>query len=203
MALGQHLRNAFSCQSDHRHGTTSLTINSSSYRCPSGIEMAATLADLLLVRKLRQFARDSVVILNRSKEILKSQYHLREIAQKALQQRTVPVEMLLEVSASAIRPSQVEYKHHNQLETPSSNHYLDSWKYSSSTTKDLPISQEDRDRQERIWVTPMQLPNFSEVLPVVTAAKKTQQLPRWPISGGSDRRNLQAIAEGKTLSQHM
>jgi len=104
--------------------------------------MAATLADLLpnWYENWRQFARDRIV-LNRSKEGDVNS-HLREIAQKALQQRTVPVEMLLEVSASAIRPSQVEYKHHNQLETlPAATIIWTAGNTVHPLIKDLPISQ--------------------------------------------------------------
>jgi len=104
--------------------------------------MAATLADLLCwYEKLSGNSQRSVVILNRSKEILKGDVnsHLREIAQKALQ-RTVPVEMLLEVSASAIRPSQVEYKASQSVgDAPSSNHYLEAGNTVHPLIKDFNI----------------------------------------------------------------
>jgi len=49
-------------------------------------------------------------ILNQYKEILKAinTVILCEICSKGTEQRTVPVEMLLEASSSAIRPSRVE-----------------------------------------------------------------------------------------------
>ncbi len=213
MALGQHLRECLqraSQTTDMEQRRLLLTVAVIGAG-PSGVEMAATLADLLpnWYEKLGGNSQEiRIVILNRSKEILKGDVnsHLREIAQKALQQRTVPVEMLLEVSASAIRPSQVEYKRHNQLETlPAATIIWTAGNTVHPLIKDLPISQEDRDRQERIWVTPtMQLPNFSEVFaggdcaalgkdPLPATAQVAYQ------QGAAIAHNLQAIASGKDL----
>jgi len=56
----------------------------------------------------------------------------------------------------------------------------------------------------RIWVTP-HATNFSEVLPVVIVQRwaKTAMPQVAYQQGAAIARNLQAIAEVKTLSQHM
>ncbi|MBD2576732.1 NAD(P)/FAD-dependent oxidoreductase [Oscillatoria sp. FACHB-1406] len=82
---------------------------------PAGIEMAATLADLLpswygkmggKVGKIR------IVLANHSQEILSGDANeaLQEPALKALQARTVPVELLLGVGVKAVYRDRVEYQ---------------------------------------------------------------------------------------------
>ena len=89
----------------------------------SGVELAATLADLLpdwyaQISGNKQEIR--VVILQRGKEILKGDRDkLRSSANRALQQHVVPVELLLEAEISAVHPQRVEYKHGDRtLELP-------------------------------------------------------------------------------------
>lgn len=79
----------------------------------SGVEMAATLADLLpnWYAALGGNCQEvRVVLLNHSQEILKGDInsHLREIAEQELQKHVVPVEMLTGAEATAIRPDSID-----------------------------------------------------------------------------------------------
>jgi len=213
MALGQHLRQCLqraSQTADPQQRSTLLTVAVIGAG-PAGVEMAATLADLLPIwyDKLGGNSQElRVVILNRSKEILKGDVNsrLRPTAEKALRQRTVPVELLTEVSVSAIRPSQVEYKRH-KLETLAAGTII--WTAGNTAhpvIKNLSIPEEHRDHQGRLWVTPtLQLPGFPEVFaggdcaalgenPLPATAQVAYQ------QGAAIARNLQAIAKGEAPS---
>jgi NADH dehydrogenase len=210
MALGQHLRQCLQHATqtkDPQQRRLLLTVAVIGAG-PAGVEMAATLADLLprWYDKLGGNSQEiRVVILNRSKEILKGDVNsqLRATAQKALRQRTVPVELMLEVSVSAIRPDRVEYKRHDQLEIlPAATIIWTGGNTTHPIIKDLPIPKKYRDRAERIQVTPtLQLPEFPEVFaggdcvaegdnPLPPTAQVAYQ------QGAAIARNLKAIADG-------
>ena len=137
---------------------------------PSGIEMAATLADFLPLwygalggnsHEIR------VILLNHGKEILDGDINnpLRSIAETELQKRTVPIEILNEAAATAVHANTIEYQSNNQINTLST--YTTIWTAGTSThplIQDLAISPEHRDRHGRLLVTPtMQLLDFPEV----------------------------------------
>ncbi|MEH2044538.1 hypothetical protein [Nostoc sp.] len=87
----------------------------------SGVEMAATLADLLPTWYIPLGGKPQdirIVILQRGFEILKESAsdRLRETAQSALQQRTASVEVLLESEVKAVHPGTVEFERNGQLE---------------------------------------------------------------------------------------
>ncbi len=213
MALGQHLRECLQRASqiqDPQQRRLLLTVAVVGAG-PAGIEMAATLADLL-PRWYDKLGGNSeeirVVILNRSPEILKGDVNsqLRETAQKALQKRQVPVELLLEVSVNAIRPGQIEYKRYDQFEVlPAVTVIWTAGNTVHPLIKNLPILKEHRDRADRLWVTPtLQLPGFSEVFaggdcaalgenPLPATAQVAYQ------QGAAIARNLRAIATGDDL----
>ncbi len=213
MALSQHLRECLqqATQTQDPQQRRLLLTVAVIGAGPAGIEMAATLADLLprWYDKLGGNSQEiRVVILNRSQEILKGDVNsqLRETAQKALQQRTVPVELLLEVSVNAIRPNQVEYKRHDQLEAlPAATVIWTAGNTVHPLIKNLPILKEHRDRADRLWVTPtLQLPGFSEVFaggdcaalgknPLPATAQVAYQ------QGAAIAHNLRAIATGDSL----
>ncbi len=137
---------------------------------PSGVEIAATLADLLphwygaLGGNPREIR---VIILSHGQEILEGDInsHLRSTAQIELIKRDVPVEFILGAAATAIRPQEVEYKKGDRTLTLPVSTTI--WTTGSSVhplIKDLPIAPEKRDRHGRLLVTPtMQLPDFPEV----------------------------------------
>lgn len=212
MALGQHLRECLqqvSQTQDPQQRRLLLTVAVVGAG-PAGIEMAATLADLLprWYDKLGGNSQEiRVVILNRSQEILKGDVNslLRETAQKALQQRTVPVELLLEVSVNAIRANQIEYKRHDQLEVvPAATVIWTAGNTVHPLIKNLPILKGHRDRADRLWVTPtLQLPGFSDVFAGGDCAALGEPLPATAQvayqQGSAIARNLRAIATGDSL----
>ncbi|MBN3886167.1 MAG: NAD(P)/FAD-dependent oxidoreductase [Nostoc sp.] len=177
----------------------------------SGVEMAATLADLLphwysaLGGKSDEIR---VVLLNHGQEILNGDINdpLRPIAETELQKRTIPIEILTGAEATTIHANAIEYKRNQQIETLPT--YTAIWTAGTSIhplIKDLPISQEHRDRGDRLLVTPtMQLLDFPEVFAGGDcAALENKSLP--PTAqvayqqGANIARNLHAIAFGEDL----
>lgn len=137
---------------------------------PSGVEMAATLADFLppWYQALGgQPEEIRVVILNHSQEILEGDVnsHLRGTALEELQKRAVPVELLLGSGVTAVHPNSVEYKRDDQREMlPTSTVIWTAGTTTNPLISDLPIPNEHRDKHGRLHVTPtLQLPDFPEV----------------------------------------
>lgn len=137
---------------------------------PSGVEMAATLADFLphwyaAMNGNSQEVR--VVLINRSEEILKGDInsHLREIAENELQKRTIPVEMILGAKVTAVLPNAIEYQRDEKVEILPT--YTTIWTAGTAThplIQNLPIPAEHRDQRGRLQVTPtLQLPDYPEV----------------------------------------
>lgn len=136
---------------------------------PSGIEIAATLADLVpqwyeAIGGTRSEVR--VVLVNHG-ELLKGDVNsrLRATAERELQARTVPVELLLSAKVTAIRPQAVDYQQDEQTQTLAAGTIV--WTTGTNThplLKSLPISDRQRDKHGRLVVTPtLQLPDFPEV----------------------------------------
>lgn len=137
---------------------------------PSGVEMAATLADLLPYWYAALGGDQNeirIILLNHGKEILEGDInsHLRQTAMDQLQERATKVELLLGCKAKGITPSTVEYEQENQTKTIQSATTI--WATGSSThplIKNLAIPQENRDSHGRLLVTPtLQLLDFPEV----------------------------------------
>ncbi|MEH1904544.1 MAG: NAD(P)/FAD-dependent oxidoreductase [Nostoc sp.] len=136
----------------------------------SGVEMAATLGDFLPHWYSALGGNQSeirVVLLNHDKQILNGDINdpLREIAERELKKRIVPIEILTGAEATAIHPNAIEYKRNEQIETLATHTTI--WTAGTSThplIKDLPIPKEHRDHSDRLLVTPtMQLLDFPEV----------------------------------------
>ncbi|MEH2458487.1 NAD(P)/FAD-dependent oxidoreductase [Nostoc sp.] len=136
----------------------------------SGVEMAATLADFLPHWYTALGGNQNeirVILLNHGKQILNGDINdpLSEIAERELKKRTVPIEILTEAKATAVRPNTIEYKRNQQIETLATHTTI--WTAGTSThplIKDLAISKEHRDHSDRLLVTPtMQLLDFPEV----------------------------------------
>ncbi|MEH1840448.1 MAG: NAD(P)/FAD-dependent oxidoreductase [Nostoc sp.] len=177
----------------------------------SGVEMAATLADLLPHWYSALGGNSSeirVVLLNHGKEILNGDinYPLRSTAERELQKRTIPIEILTGAEATTIHANAIEYKRNEQIERLLT--YTTIWTAGTSINpliKDLPISQEHRDHRDRLLVTPtMQLLDFPEVFAGGDcAAVQDKSLP--PTAqvayqqGANIARNLKAIALGQDL----
>lgn len=176
---------------------------------PTGVELAATLADLLppwYEAMGGQPQEIRVVLLNRGAEILKGDINdpLRDTAYEELQNRAVKVELLTEAQATAVRPDSLDYEQGDKVETLPAATIV--WTAGTSThplIKDLPIAEEKRDRKGRPLVKPtLQLLEFPDVFAGGDcAAVEDQSLP--PTAqvahqqGDAIASNLQALAKGR------
>jgi NADH dehydrogenase FAD-containing subunit len=177
----------------------------------SGVEMAATLADFLphWYSALGGNASEiRIVLLNHGQKILNGDINdpLREIAERELKKRTVPIEIFTSAEATAIRPNSIEYQHNGQIETLATHTTI--WTAGTSThplIKDLPIPKEHQDHHGRPLVTPtLQLLDFPEVFAGGDcAALQDNSLP--PTAqvayqqGANIAHNLKALALGEEL----
>ncbi|HEY9639426.1 MAG TPA: NAD(P)/FAD-dependent oxidoreductase, partial [Coleofasciculaceae cyanobacterium] len=150
---------------------------------PSGVEMAATLADLVpqwYEAIGGQQSEVRVVLVNHG-ELLKGDVNsqLRETAEHELQARTVPVELLLGAAVTAIRPDRIEYQQNGSTQTLAAGTII--WTTGTNThplIKSLPITDQHRDQHGRLVVTPtLQLPDFPEVFAGGDCAVDVQPLP--------------------------
>lgn len=177
---------------------------------PTGVELAGTLADLLPAwfAELGGNSADiRVVLLSRDSKILEGDVNrsIRKAAQNGLQQRTVPVEYLLEAEVTAVHVDQVEFQRHHQQEFLQTTTIV----WTAGTTvppviKALPLSESHRDQQGRIQVTPtLQLPDFPEVFAGGDCVS-VEQNPLPPTAqvayqqGAAIAHNLKAISQGRS-----
>jgi len=176
---------------------------------PTGVELAATLADLLppwYEAMGGQPQEIRVVLLNRGPEILKGDINdpLRDKAREQLQNRALKVELLTEAQATAVRPDSLDYEQGDKVETLPAATIV--WTAGTSThplIKDLPIAEEKRDRKSRPLVKPtLQLLEFPDVFAGGDcAAVEGNSLP--PTAqvahqqGDAIASNLQALAKGR------
>lgn len=173
---------------------------------PSGVEMAATLADLL-PHWYAALGGDGqeirIGLMNHGQEILEGDInsHLRKTAERELKKRAVKVEILMGAEATAIRPNEVEFKYKEKIKTANAATIL--WTTGTSVhplIKDLAISQEHRDRRGRLLVTPtMQLFDYPEVFAGgdCAAVKDSSLPPTAQVAyqqGTAIARNLKALA---------
>jgi len=178
---------------------------------PTGVELVATLADLV-PNWYRELGGDPqevrVVLLSRGAEILRGDINdpLRGTAEQELQQRAVAVEILKEATATAIRPDAIEYQQDENTTTIPTRTAI--WTAGTAThplIKNLPIADEHRDRKGRLMVTPtLQLFDYPEVFAGGDcAAVEGEALP--PTAqvahqqGMAIAKNLQALNEGRDL----
>jgi len=182
---------------------------------PTGVELSATLADLLPNWYQEQGGDPQevrVVLLNRGPQILKGDINdpLRETAEQKLKERAVPVEILKEATATAIRPHAAEYKQGDQDQVVTLPTSTAIWTAGTAThplVQALPVKDENRDRKGRLVVTPtQQLPDYPDVFAGGDcAAIEGESLP--PTAqvahqqGISISHNLQALVDGKPLSK--
>lgn len=182
---------------------------------PTGVELAATLADLLpswYQERGGDPQEVRLVLLNRSLQILKGDINdpLWETAEQKLKERAVLVEIFTEATAAAIRPHAVEYKQGEPDQVvilPASTAVWTAGTVTYPLIKALSVKDENRDRKGCLVVTPtQQLPEYPEVFAGGDcAAVKGEFLP--PMAqiahqqGISIAQNLQALVEGKPLSK--
>ena len=179
---------------------------------PSGVELAATLADLLpnWYRELGGDPQDvRVVILDQDREILNgnNKSGLRDTAAQALSNRKVSVELMLGAKVCRVHEEGLDY----QGESEKSELRTATVVWTAGTTtlpliKDLPIPDDKRDRHGRLCVTPtLQLLDYPEVFAGGDCAAVAQD-PLPPTAqvayqqGGAIAHNLVALSQGKELT---
>lgn len=177
---------------------------------PAGVELACTLADMLPVW-YDQIDGDydalRVVLVNRSGEILKGDINsrLRETAQRALNQCTVPVELLLDAAVREISPDGIHYERHGQPRFLAAGTIA--WTAGTEPhplLQKLPIASHYRHRRGQLQVLPtLQLPDFPEVFvggdcAYVSDAPQPSTAQVAYQQGKAIAHNLQAMAEGRS-----
>ncbi|MFW6296071.1 MAG: NAD(P)/FAD-dependent oxidoreductase [Halothece sp.] len=164
IALDHHLQNclekALSTANDQeRHKLLTVAIVGGG---PTGVELAATLADLLphwyeaLGGKGEEIR---MVLLNRGSEILKGDINdpLRNPAKNALEKRAVKVEMQMEAKVTAVHPNTLEYQQNNQTKMiPTATTVWTAGTALNPVIQALPIQKEKRDKKGRLLVKPTQ-----------------------------------------------
>ncbi len=183
---------------------------------PSGVETAATLADLLpqWYAELGGNTHDiRIVLVNHGEAILSGDVneHLREVALKAFKTRTVPVDLLLNVGVKTVLPDRLEYQRNEQAQVETLPTQTTIWT-AGTATHPLIQSLSSQMRPDRLdkhglpLVTPtLQLPDFPDVFVAGDCANVQEH--RQPAlaqvayqQGAAIAHNLLALARGKTLS---
>jgi demethylphylloquinone reductase len=205
--LARHLRDCLqrATQATGLEKQTLLTFAIMGGGC-TGIELAATLADLLPnwyaalggdITDLR------VVVIQRGQQILKGHSDkLRQTAQTALQERNVAVEVLLETEVVEVRPNTVILQRNNHSEELSAATMI--WAMGTAINPliaKLSIPEASRDKQARLKLTKtLQLLDFPEVFAGGDCTVMEQSLPATAQvayqQGAAIANNLTAIAEG-------
>ena len=177
---------------------------------PSGVEMAATLADLLpsWYAKLGGNISDiRIVIVNHGSEILSGDVNarLQETALEAFQHRTVPVELLLGVKVTEVDSDGLKYQEKDKEETLSTKTTI--WTAGTANNPLIEsltqIKAENKDKHGSPLVTAsLQLPDFPEVFAAGDCAV-VKEHPFPPVAqiayqqGAGIARNIIALAQGK------
>jgi NADH dehydrogenase len=137
---------------------------------PTGVELAATLADWLPSRYAELGGNPQeihLVLMNRSQEILSGDANaeLYETARTALQQRAIPVEILTGAPVTALYAGKVEYTHDHQPSLLEAETII--WTAGTAThplVKTLAISEGHRDKHGKPFIKPtLQLIDYPEV----------------------------------------
>ena len=209
-ALGKHLRECLQQASQNSSKNNSLTTVAIIGAGPSGVELAATLADLLPEwSEALDVDPDNIriVIIQRGDEILKgtNSTQLKTTAAKALKDRKVAVELLLESTVEAVTPTHVQYRQHGESKRLDADTIV--WTAGNAThplIKTLPVTE--RDSAQRLKVEPtLQLPEFPHVFAGGDCAVNTDD-PQPATAqvayqqGIAIADNISALVEGEELS---
>ena len=137
---------------------------------PVGVELAATLADLLPIwyKALRGDPQQlQIVIIQRGTEILKGDPNtpLRPVVEASLQRRTAPVKVILNAQVSAVGEDWVRYEREGHTETLEAATIA--WTAGTVThplIRQLAVSETYRHRQGKLMISSTcQLPEYPEV----------------------------------------
>lgn len=140
---------------------------------PSGVEISATLADLLPAwyTNLGGNGQDiRIVLVNHGDEILQGDVnaHLQETALKALKSRTVPVELLLDAGVKLVSPDELCYQEKGEnaplKHLPTATAIWTAGTATNPLIKSLPLSAEAQNKHGLPLVSStLQLPDFPNV----------------------------------------
>ncbi len=212
--LERHLRECLqrACQTEDPQERWSLLTFAVVGAGPSGVEMAATLADLLPIwyAKLGGNIQDiRIFIVNHGAEILSGDVNLRlqETALKALKSRTVPVELMLGVKVTAVNSIGLYYQAKDQDEVETLVAKTTVWTAGTANNPLIesltPIKAENKDKHGSPLVTPtLQLPDFPEVFAAGDCAI-VKEHPFPPVAqiayqqGEGIARNIMAMSQGE------
>jgi NADH dehydrogenase FAD-containing subunit len=179
---------------------------------PSGIEIAATLADLL-PDWYRQLGGDiqelQIVVMNHGKEILEGDINtnLREIATEALKNKIIPIALKLGTAVKSVTPDQLCYETQDQ-QTGNLQTATTIWTSGTATHPligSLALPADCLDHHGELLVTPtLQIPSFPEVFAAGDCATvQNQSLPQVAQiayqQGAGIASNLVALAQGQPL----
>ncbi|WP_103668530.1 NAD(P)/FAD-dependent oxidoreductase [Pseudanabaena sp. BC1403] len=176
----------------------------------TGVELAATLADLLpdwYSPLGGDIADIRIVVIQRGKQILKGDSdRLRQTAQEALQKRTISVDVMLETSVIEIRPNVVVLKRNNRIndqieELAAATIIWTTGIVINPLIDTLSLPEGGRDKQGRLKLTDtLQLIDFPEVFAGGDCTVMEHPLPATAQvayqQGAAIAHNLQALSEG-------
>jgi NADH dehydrogenase len=168
---------------------------------PTGVELAATLADSapgFYARFGGDHREVRIVLINRSPDILSGDVNdrLRDTARTALQERVIPVELVLGATVTAVHPDRIDYIQDGQPAVLEAATIV--WTAGTAVhplIKNLSIPETDRDQHGRPFVTPtLHLLNYPEVF---AGGDCVTQSPPEPALAQV------AYQQGKTIAQNL
>ncbi|MEA5508737.1 NAD(P)/FAD-dependent oxidoreductase [Crocosphaera sp. UHCC 0190] len=216
ISLEGHLRECLqqACQTENSQDYHSLLTIAVVGAGPSGVEMAATLADLLpsWYDKLGGNIRDiRIVLINHGTEILSGDInaHLQETALEALKSRTVTVELCLGVKVIEVEGNGLKYQQKDQEAIETLSTHTTIWTAGTATNPLIEslgqFLAENKDKHGLPLVTPtLQLPDFPKVFAAGDCAV-VKDHPFPPVAqiayqqGGEIADNLIALSQGKNI----
>lgn len=175
---------------------------------PAGVELACALADILPIwydELDGDYEKIRIILVNRGGEILRGDINsrLRETAQRALKQRTLPVELLLDTAVDHIDHNSMEYQQSGQPGLLAAATIV--WTAGTEPHPLLKTLSTRRNQRGQIQVLPtLQLPDFSEVFvggDIAYVAESPQPATAQVAyqQGKAIAHNLHAIAKGEPL----
>ena len=179
---------------------------------PSGVEIAATLADLLpdWYRQLDGDIQDiQIVVLNHGKEILEGDINtsLRDIATEALKNKAIPVKLKLGTAVKSVTPDQLCYETQDK-QTENLQTATTVWTSGTATNpliRAMALPADCLDKHGELLVMPtLQIPSFPEVFGAGDCATvQNQSLPQVAQiayqQGAGIADNLLALTQGQPL----
>ncbi|QLE57965.1 NAD(P)/FAD-dependent oxidoreductase [Nostoc sp. TCL26-01] len=218
IALERQLRDCLQCasQTSDEQQRRSLLTFAVVGAGPTGVEMAATLADLLpywYAQLGGNIHEIRIVLINHGKTILSGDVNagLKDVALHAFKTRTVPIETILGVGVKAVRGDRLDYQPADGTETKTLLTHTTIWTAGTAVNpliqnlkSQIPTAHLDKHGLPLVTPT-LQLLDFPEVFAAGDCANVQQQqqpaLAQVAYQQGANiAHNLIALAEGKSPS---